>query len=506
MPFFREMSSIRPLLPEKTNKEKFREVFPRSVFDLIPVDKNGRANPRSKNKIAMDAAPQIKDLGVFSIPDDIMSVFKQPFIGWQACAYLRQNVYIDRACRIPAEDAIAMGYELSATPPSKEGNTAEDMEIDDDFLDEFRNESFEKYRIGEVCAGAEILNRTFGGALVVPCVSGADMSKPFNIDGIKPGTYEGMRTIEPYWTMPLLTGESISNPASMYFYEPEFYGIAGGGKIHKSWVVKLEFAPVPDLMKPVYYYFGIPLVQMIYERCFAAIRVANEAPLLAQTKRLLVADADLGNYVFNQEEADNAMRNLVYFRDNFGVYIKSPDNGVQQLDTSLSDFDSLIMTQFQLLAAEAGMPVNKLLKTQSKGLGDTGKAEADDYKQTLKSIQEKDYRRIINFHNRLLSKSKYGKELSLKVRFNPYDMPSELEIAELSEKMSIALLHYVSGNILSPEEARNILRNDPSGRFSNISVEPPIELGEYSDLTNPDLNGEKDLSGRYVPNGGRDVL
>ncbi len=44
---------------------------------------------------------------------------------------------------------------------------------------------------------------------------------------------------------------------------------------------------------------------------------------------------------------------------------------MQQLDTSLSDFDSLIMTQFQLLAAEAGMPVSKLMKTQSKGLGDT---------------------------------------------------------------------------------------------------------------------------------------
>lgn len=179
---------------------------------------------------------------------------------------------------------------------------------------------------------------------------------------------------------------------------------------------------------------------------------------------------------------------------------------MQQLDTSLSDFDSLIMTQFQLLAAEAGRPVSKLMKTQSKGLGDTGKAEIDDYKEAIRSIQQKSYLRIINLHNKLMCKSKYGEVIPMRVRFNPYDTPSELEIAELSEKMSIALLHYASGNILSPEECREILRNDPSGRFANIPVEAPLELGDYGNLPNPDANGEKDLMGRYVGNGGRDVL
>ena len=93
------------------------------------------------------------------------------------------------------------------------------------------------------------------------------------------------------------------------------------------------------------------------------------------------------------------------------------------------------------------MPVSKLMKTQSKGLGDTGKAEIDDYKEAIRSIQQKSYLRIINLHNKLMCKSKYGEVIPMRVRFNPYDTPSELEIAELSEKMSIAPLHYAAGGM-----------------------------------------------------------
>ena len=51
------------------------------------------------------------------------------------------------------------------------------------------------------------------------------------------------------------------------------------------------------------------------------------------------------------------------------------------------------------------MPVSKLMKTQSKGLGDTGKAEIDDYKEAIRGIQQKSYLRIINLHNKLMCKS-----------------------------------------------------------------------------------------------------
>lgn len=55
---------------------------------------------------------------------------------------------------------------------------------------------------------------------------------------------------------------------------------------------------------------------------------------------------------------------LTQFRDNLGVMTKRLGDSVQQIDTSLTDLDEVIMTQYQLLAAASCVPATKLLETQ----------------------------------------------------------------------------------------------------------------------------------------------
>ena len=137
--------------------------------------------------------------------------------------------------------------------------------------------------------------KTYGYSLVVPMVDGVDMEKPYNIDGVKKGSYHGMAVVEPYWVNTELDAESAGDPSSPHFYEPTWYVLAGGKRIHRSWVIKAINSEVSDVLKPTYFFGGIPLTQQIYERVYAADRVANEAPMLALTKRLLVVDADVRN-------------------------------------------------------------------------------------------------------------------------------------------------------------------------------------------------------------------
>ena len=49
------------------------------------------------------------------------------------------------------------------------------------------------------------------------------------------------------------------------------------------------------------------------------------------------------------------------------------------------------MSQYQLVAAIAQIPVTKLLKNVPSGLQATGEYEWDDYAQSLKAIQQNDY-------------------------------------------------------------------------------------------------------------------
>ncbi|WP_337243271.1 anti-CBASS protein Acb1 family protein, partial [Proteus faecis] len=87
--------------------------------------------------------------------------------------------------------------------------------------------------------------------------------------------------------------------------------------------------PVPNVLKPMYNYFGVSVPERIYERVYASERTANEAPQLAMTKRLLTMGiADL-------ESADKSIinENMLYFmemRDNYGVQMTGSGDTVQQ--------------------------------------------------------------------------------------------------------------------------------------------------------------------------------
>lgn len=472
--------NIRKEMSIKEQAERFSQLFPRTIESIKPVAlKNGKM-------VAQDSSPYTK---VFQneIPPQIMGFLNQTFIGWQACALLKQNPFIDRACSIPAKDAIAPDYKLAYI--NQEDQKKDEEDTSTDILADIKYDSYYKFKINDICVKHTTNKKTYGYSIVLPVVDGADMEKPFNIDGIKEGSYKGMVAVEPYWITPEMDTESATDPASLHFFEPTWYVLKGGQRVHRSWFIKAINSQVSDILKPTYYFGGIPLTQQIYERVYAAEKVANEAPLLALTKRLLVVDADVRNMVANPQEAEEVMNALTYLRDNFGVYAKNPNDQINQIDTSLSDFDALIMTQYQLVASIAGMPATKLLKTTPKGFNSTGEYEQEDYKEALLEIQENDFIPVIMKHNELYTKSRYGRVIPLDVKFNPIDTPTEKEVAEISSIRSQVAMNHINAGITTPQEERDILRNEDGSIYSGLQEdieEPDIDL----DLN--DQNNEED--------------
>jgi len=418
---------------------------------------------------AMDSGFDTSSLYPNDVPEKILEFFgAHGFIGWQACAILRQNYLIDAACSIPANDAMATGYKLSYAENNETESDKKDDGVEDEELAKIERDSDETYHIGEVCRRMTVNKKTFGIALAIPIVKGADMTKPFNIDGIKKGTYKGFSVVEPYWAAPQMDSDAASDPASLHFYEPTWWRIGGGELVHRSWCIKIVNTTLPDILKPSYYYGGVPLTQMIYERVYAADTTANEAPLLAKSKRLLIADADVSNMIANPAEAKDITEASSYFRDNWNIWFKNPLDQVSQIDTSLAGLDEVIMTQYQLCASIAEMPATKLLKTSPKGFNATGDYEWKDYAQTLVEIQEHDFKPIIQMHNMLYTKSTTGKEIPLIVTFAPVDVPTDKELAEVEEIRSRVDTNYSNSGVVSPEEIRDIARNADGSRFSTL--------------------------------------
>lgn len=483
-------------------KELLDAIFPRTVDSLKPVG-NTRDKGVGDMKLTycFDSNEPLPTKQIFrsDLPEGILAMFSQSFIGWQACAQLYQSHWaMSRACDAPAEDAMAPGYHLSYSHKNKEN------EGDQEKLVDIAEKSRRDFHILDICERAEKKSRQFGGCIVVPCIEGVDFEKPFDINKVGKGTYKGMAVVEPYWIQPEFDDDAKENPSSLHFYEPTYYTVNGqkSQKYHRSWVRKYVHKEVGDILKPAYYWFGPSVIQLIYEVVYGASRVSNEAPLLAQTKRLVVVDADLMNYVANQKEADMALSNLTYLRDNFGVYVKNPGDDLIQIDTTLSDFPELIMTKWQEVASAAEMPAVKLLKTQPKGFNSTGEFEENDYKQLLLRIQKRSLN-LIDFHNMLYTKSVYGEAIDLVPEFYPIDTPTEEQRAIIAEKLSLEIVHYTSSGIISQQEGRDILRNDPRGIYTFLPKDLPDDIGNIEEFF---PYTEKDNKGRPMPKSEEDPI
>lgn len=469
-----------------------KKVFQRTHRDLVPVQ-----NVKGKRSIAKDSCESFSFMDAQYKPNmsyEIISKFSQTFIGWQNCAILKQNPFIDKACSIPPQDAMANGYKLSFTEPEskRKGNKQKDSEL----LSQLLAESQKKYKIKDICVRAAINKRVFGYALVVPTFkSDVDMSVEFDIDAVKEGDYTGMTVVEPFWLTYDFDERSLIDASSRHFYEPTWYIVGGKDnmkKIHRSWCIKLINSPVPDVLKPTYYFGGIPLTQQIYEAVYAYEKALNELILLLLTKRTLIMDAEIANYMANPEEVKSKLCAFSELRDNFAIAIKELGYDIKQIETTLTGLEEIVNALFQRVSAIAGMPVPKLLKTALKGFNSTGEYEEKDYKQGLKRDQENDYMPILDFHNKLMTKSDYGHEIDLTVVFNPTDTPTELEKAEIRYKDSTTMTHRLASQVTTPEEERRKLAEDPYSGFSDIDPEevPKIDEKAFEALYGTEKNNK----------------
>lgn len=402
----------------------------------------------------------------------------QGYIGAQLCGILAQNWLINKACTMPGRDAVRKGYNI--------------VSIDGDDLSPEASKLLKRYdrRMGLNKNLREFVRkgRIFGIRIAMFKVESTDpkyYEKPFNLDGVAPNSYKGIVQIDPYWTAPMLDEAAAARPDTLHFYEPTFWQI-GGKQVHRSHLVIYRHAEPVDILKPAYLYGGIPVPQLIMERVYAAERVANEAPMLAQTKRTNVWLTNLEAFMSNAAEAAERLKQWIFFRDNYGVKIGDKDGDeMAQFDTSLTDLDAVIMTQYQLVAAASNVPSTKLLGTQPKGFNATGDYEEASYHEELESIQENDLTPLAERHHALVMKAYVVPRLKIDyvettVAWNPLDTPTAKELADTNyTKAQTGQLLIASGALLEEEERRRVATDPDSGYH---------ELG-LDDVTDGDADG-----------------
>jgi hypothetical protein len=402
----------------------------------------------------------------------------QGFIGWQNSALLAQHWLISKACLMPAQDAMRKGYEIT----SNDGE-----EIDPDVLNAFREGDL-KYNLNKNLIELIQMGRVFGIRVAMFIVESDDEDyyrKPFNIDGVTPGSYKGISQIDPYWMSFLLDDEAAGNPASEYFYEPTWWQI-NGVLIHRSHLIIYRTEEVADILKPTYMYGGIPIPQKIYERVYAAERTANEAPMLAMTKRTDVIKTDVTEALANQGNFEKRMAQFAYNRDNYGIKTIGLEDEYNRLDTSLAELDAVIMTQYQIVAAASNVPATKLLGTSPKGFNATGEFEESSYHEFLETLQVP-ATALVQRHHLLLMHSyiapKFGiKPFDTHIIWEKLDAMTEEEQALVNKAKAENGQILINSGAINGEDERKRIINDPASGYNGILHEEDFS----PDLSDPE--------------------
>lgn len=449
--------------------EAMGHTFQRGVEAFVARDSDGNAIELEHGYAlddAFDGLTQSKlvnaNCGFLPIPQ-LEWYANQGFIGWQIAAMLSQNWLIDKACGVPAKDAVRNGYEVLLNDGSElDPKVANAIRLADKAMNiKGKTRVFLKK------------GRIFGIRHALFLINGIDYEAPFNADGITPGSYRGIAQIDPYWIAPELDAAAAANPASVEFYEPTWWRV-NGKRVHRSHFIITRTDDLPDILKPSYLYGGIPIPQKIYNRVFAAERTADEAPMLAMSKRLMTLQTDTTKWFGPDATAAQGVQEWAALTSNWGIRVVGTDDTVQQFETNLTGLDETIMTQYQLVAAAANVPATKLLGTSPKGFNATGEYEESVYHEELESIQENDASPFVERHHICLMRShiipKFGLDpkTQTEIKWRSTDSMTAKEEAETNEIKSRTAKNYADSGAIDGLDIRRQLISDHDSDFTGI--------------------------------------
>lgn len=408
---------------------------------------------------AMDSAcsTPMDDRGSFGMISDqqLGYFYNHGFMGYTACATIGQHWFATKACTIKGKVAVGAGYELSINGENDDAAEAKIKEV---------RKWERKRKIKKSLVQAQKFKEVFGVRHILFIVDGHDTELPLNFDSVKKGQYKGFSQPDPQWVYPILEGDSLTRPASLDFYTPDYFLIAGQ-RYHKSWVIVLIGDEVADVMKPFYRYGGISLTQKLWQRVYSAERCADEAPELLNTMRLIVEKTDVAAAIMDEESFMEAQEFNQRNKTNFSTRIIGREDDVAQIQTTLTGVSELTMDQYQIASAIAEVPITIMMSDTPKGFSATGENELKQFYETCSWIQD-ELSEILDKHYELLTRSLFGQDINLEHEWCELGQVTEKEAAEIREIDSRTDLNYVSGMMISGDEVRHKLSNDPKSGYN----------------------------------------
>lgn len=329
----------------------------------------------------------------------------------------------------------------------------------------------------------------YGGAFIYINTDDTNLSLPLylNEKTASRNKITGLTVIEPWQAAPVQVNSF--NPLKNNYMEPDLWWVLGAASsVHKTRLIPVVFYSVPDLIKPLYNYLGLPLSFYMKNYVSNADTVRQSISDLVLRFRTKIIKTTAQKIADPQTQARVKYMNAT--SNNLATLLLAKDEEWIETVTSLSGMDNLLSQMYELMTASTrGIPVTKLLGLSPRGFNATGEYDENNFYDVIDGyassvvipVMEKVAEYILCFKAGILSEPKY--------KFNARKQIKQKELAEINNLKADYISKLIMSGVITGKDAVRAISED-NFKFDWIDLE------DYKVPENPEI--EKEIFNQWM--------
>ena len=310
----------------------------------------------------------------------------------------------------------------------------------------------------------------YGGAFIYINTDDTNLSLPLYLNEKTASTNKitGLTVIEPWQAAPVQVNSF--NPLKANYMEPDLWWVLGAStSVHKTRLIPVVFYSVPDLIKPLYNYLGLPLSFYMKNYVSNADTVRQSISDLVLRFRTKIIKTTAQKIADPQTQARVKYMNAT--SNNLATLLLAKDEEWIETVTSLSGMDNLLSQMYELMTASTrGIPVTKLLGLSPRGFNATGEYDENNFYDVIDGYassvvipaMEKVAEYILCFKAGILDEPKY--------EFNPRKQIRPKEQAEINNLKADYISKLIMSGVVTGKDAIRAISED-NFKFDWIDLE-----------------------------------
>lgn len=471
--------AIGGVLNIEESKQSLLDVKPLVTFDSLPTTLNTIATSnfnRWNNAVA--------SIGLNNSLNQYTD-YTLNRLSYQECASLSTDTLINKAITTIINEIF------------KEGGSFEIKEKDEEFYKEFE-EVTKIYDIKETVRTACRKALEYGGSFIYIDTTDEDISQPLYLSQytVSNTRLKGFKVLEAWQVAPVEVNSF--NPLDKNYMKPhQWFVLGAGSSVHYSRLIPLIFFDIPDLLKPIYNYLGLPLA--FFMKSFVASAETTRQAISEMLLRFRTDYIKTTAQKITSPDFKERVKFLNQTKNNFGTALLSVDEEVLQINTPLSGLDNILSQMYELVTMTTGMPVTKFLGLSPRGFNATGEHDLNNYYDLITGYQNNIVLPVINKLAQAVSVLKLNEDIKPQFVFNPLNRLTKTEQASINNLNADYLNKLLQAGAITAEDAlRAIKTNDYSFKWvEDIDEEQDFNIESIEEMATQD----KDIWITVKPNG-----